>query len=481
MTQANQKITNECPLCVDLDGTLLLTDSLHESFLQLLRNNPLVAITTLSSLLRGKSYFKAAVASHICLEVHSLPYSEKLLEWLHEEHKEGRRLVLATAANQKIAKRVAEHLGIFDKVLASTTDHNLKGTNKSAVLVELYGKQGFDYIGDSRADLAIFLAARRGYLCGSPPLLKRRRGGTNVKLFDNSQNSRLKSLLKALRPHQWSKNLLLFLPLIAAHAFSWTVISKTLLAFLVFSLLASAVYLLNDLLDLTADRQHPRKRRRPFAAGELPLSWGMLGSSLLALTGLLLSGLLGKSFTLIMLCYLSLTNLYSLWLKRKPILDVVVLAGLYDVRVLAGALAGGIIMSPWLLSFSLFLFVSLAFVKRVTELQDLRKREELATRGYFISDLDQLSNFGATSGYITVMVLALYINSPAVDSLYAFPDILWLICPILLYWISRVWLITHRGAMDDDPVLFALKDRVSWGCILTTLLIVTLSEFVGNI
>ncbi len=452
------------PLIVDLDGTLLRTDLLLETLLVLARERPLALILALGELRRGKAAFKAHLRIHSAPDIPSLPLNGALLARLRTERASGRTLVLATASDRHLAGIFADHLGLFDDVLASNGQKNLKGSVKAAELVARYGKGGFDYAGDSRADLPVWAAARQAIVVGNRPLAKAAASVTEVDQRITPP-PKLTALLKAIRPHQWVKNLLLFLPLIAAHQLSDSAaLLASNLAFLVFSLTASSVYLLNDLLDLPSDRAHPRKRQRPFAAGTLSLASGLLLSPLLLLAAVGLSLLfLPTVFSLILLGYYLLTTAYSFGLKRKPVVDVLLLAALYTVRVIAGAAAVAIVPSFWLLAFSMFIFLSLALAKRYNELDSLRRRGELTAvgRGWHVDDLPLVQSLGTGAGLISVLVMALYINSPQAQQLYMLSEILWLVFPLLLYWITRLWFKTHRGEMHDDPVVFAIRDRVS--------------------
>jgi 4-hydroxybenzoate polyprenyltransferase len=452
------------PIVVDLDGTLVRTDLLWETLFLLLRDRPWRVVSAALKLRHGRAAFKAHLASLSPVDAESLPLRSDLVDWLRQEKSTGRSLVLATASDQRIAAVVAEHVGLFDEVLASDGTRNLKGKTKAAALIKRFGQGGFDYAGDSRADLPVWAAAREAIVVGNERLAKAAGQVAEVRLrFPPPSPS--SALLQALRPHQWVKNLLLFLPLVAAHQLTdGTSLLSGLLAFVAFSLTASSVYLLNDLIDLPADRAHPRKCQRPFAAGTLPLAWGALLSPLLLLTSLGLCLLfLPTLFSLILIGYYLLTTTYSFGLKRKPVVDVILLAALYTVRVIAGAAAVAIVPSFWLLALSMFIFLSLALAKRYTELDSLRQRGELtaAGRGWHVDDLPLVQSLGTGAGLISVLVMALYINSPQAQQLYSTSEILWLVCPLLLYWITRLWFKTHRGEMHDDPVVFAIRDRVS--------------------
>ena len=452
------------PLCVDLDGTLVRSDLLVESALNLLRHNPLYLFRFAAWLLRGKAHLKREIATRATLDVSALPYEQRLLTWLRDEGAERIR-VLCTASDQKLAEMVATHVGGFDEVLGSDGVRNLGGRNKAETLTARFGERGFDYAGNAPADLHVWRHARRAIAVNSAPGLVRRIKQTCEieRVFERQGNSRL-IWVKALRVHQWMKNLLVFLPLMTAHLMlSMEALLRSSLAFVCFCLCASGVYLLNDLLDLDADRAHPRKRLRPFAAGTLPLAIGLIVTPLLTLSAFVLALVVSPPFALVLLGYFVLTLAYSFSLKRIAMLDAVVLSGLYTIRIIAGTAALQIGLSFWLLAFSMFLFLSLAMIKRYTELDVFLKTggNHSSGRGYAVDDLPLIQSLGGASGYLAVLVLALYINSTASEALYRHPQMLWLLCPLLLYWISRAWLITHRGNMHDDPVVFALTDRVS--------------------
>ncbi|MBL8299237.1 MAG: UbiA family prenyltransferase [Rhodanobacteraceae bacterium] len=452
------------PLCVDLDGTLIRSDLLFESALILLRRNPFYVFVFVLWLLRGRAHLKHEIARRAEIDPATLPYDERVVAWLREQ--QGQRPhVLCTASDAALANGVAAHLGLFDDVLASDGTRNLAGRDKAAALRERYGDKGFDYAGNEYRDLHIWKHARRAVVVNGSTGLARAAGDCcEVERVFEAHRSGLRTWAKALRLHQWLKNLLVFLPLFTSHRVLETATTlNCVLAFLAFGLCASGVYLLNDLFDLDADRRHPRKRLRPFAAGTLPLSAGIVAAPLLALAGLAVAAWLSLPFAGVLACYYALTLAYSLRLKRIVMLDVVVLAALYTVRIIGGAVIIGGGLSFWLLAFSMFLFLSLAMLKRYTELRALlgSDKSEASGRGYAVDDIALIQSLGGASGYMSVLVLALYINSTASEALYRHQQVLWLLCPLLLYWISRIWLIAHRGHMHDDPVVFALVDRVS--------------------
>ena len=447
------------PLGVDLDGTLVKTDLLLESFLALVKQHPSTLFMLPLWLLRGKAHLKHEIAKRVTLDVTCLPYREPLLAFLRAEHKAGRKLVLATAADEHFAQQIADHLGIFDTVLASDGVTNLSGEAKTQALGAACG-DSFAYAGDAPVDLQVWRRAQSAILVGSgsrfAPQLE------NVEhIFEDERRPR--KLFRALRLHQWAKNVLIFSPLLLSHQVTnFPLVLAAVIAFFAFGFCASAVYVQNDLLDLEADRHHARKRFRPFAAGALPLKLGFFLAPVLLVLAVVAALTLSPAFLGVLALYFVTTFSYSLYFKRKAILDVLLLAGLYTVRIVAGGVAVGVAVSPWLLAFSLFFFLSLAYVKRFTELRDLPLESSLRSRGYARGDLEGLADLGVASGYIAVLVVALYINSPEVGKLYAKPEVLWLLCPLLVYWVSRVWLLARRGEMHDDPVVFALRDRTSY-------------------
>jgi len=453
-------------LVVDLDGTLINSDMLVENLFLFLRHHPLRAFSLFIWLLGGKANFKRRLADAVVPSADDLPYNKPLLAWLHEQREGGARLVLATASDKRIAQAVADHLGIFDEVIA-TENHNLSSHRKQAALVERFGEKGYAYIGNSSADLAVWRSAAAIHVANPEQGVLRaaRKLGTVGQVFDE-RPAYFRTVLRALRIHQWAKNTLLFVPLLASHRIlEWPLVWNGLVAFLAFGACASSVYLLNDLLDLADDRQHPTKRNRPLASGTLPVLHALfLIPALLFGAFTLALWQLPPLFAAVLGGYYLLTMAYSLWLKRVVMLDVVTLAMLYTARVIAGAVAMSLVATFWILAFCMFIFLSLAFVKRYTELHDARqkgKRGKSAGRGYYPADFELLASLGGASGYLSVLVLALYINEAASETLYRTPEWMWAACPLLLFWLSRVWLLAHRGQMHDDPIVFALRDPVS--------------------
>lgn len=449
-------------LVADLDGTLCRTDTLHEALLALVSRNPALLLRLPGWLALGKAGFKSRVADEQVIGGDELPLNDDVLNELRAARTAGRRTALVTASDQRQADAVAAATGLFDEVHGTTGDRNLKGDEKAKFLIERFGAGGYDYMGDSRADLPVWASARQAITVGADGALRRAAERVNASVRHiSSPSSRWRNMLYAARPHQWSKNLLLFVPLLAAHDLGS--FGEVFIGFLAFCMTASAVYIINDLIDLPSDRAHPRKRKRPFAAGTLTATTGLLMSGGL-LAGAAVFGVLTGSplFLGTLALYLTATFAYSLWLKRKLLVDVLTLAGLYTIRIIAGAAAAGIVLSPWLLGFSMFMFLALAAVKRQAELMDqLVTGRGNAGRAYLVEDLPILRGITLASGHAAVMVMALYISSDAVQALYARPEILWLVCPLLLYWILRMVMTTHRGRMTDDPIVFAARDRIS--------------------
>lgn len=451
-------------LVVDLDGTLLRSDMLYECFWSALGRDwrsPFYAGRALS---HGKPALKRYLADVSRVDAATLPYNDDVIAFIRARRDEGVQTALVTATDQEQAQEIGRHLGLFDEVHGSDGTTNLKGATKAAFIKQAFDGKRVAYLGDAEADLPVWEAVDLALTVDVPADLRARIADLKKPVHEvSTARPSAGSYIKALRPHQWLKNALVFLPMLAAHQITGVTFAQSLLAFVAFSLIASGVYVINDLFDLSADRQHPRKRARPFAAGDIPIAHGtwMVAGLLLAGTGLAV--LLGGVFVLVLGLYFLTTLAYSATLKRRAVVDICVLAGLYTMRIIAGSAATGLPPSEWLIVFSMFIFLSLAAVKRQAELVDAARRDKLDAkgRGYRVEDLLVISMIALTAGYVSVMVMALYINSPAVLELYSFPTALWGVCAVLLYWITRVVLITHRGEMQDDPLVFAAKDRIS--------------------
>lgn len=457
--------TTNTPLVVDLDGTLTPTDTLVESLVKVVKESPLNLLRLPLWLLKGRAGFKDAIAAHARIAVEHLPYREPLLNYLREEKAKGRQIVLATAAHHSIADGVAKHLGLFDQVLATKAGHNLKGKAKLQAIQETVG-EAFVYAGDSQADLPIWKAAQVAVLVDvSAGMAERVRQEVRIEREFQGEGAELSSVwLRALRAHQWLKNLLLFVPLLTT--FSFTDISKLAsmaLAFLAFSFAASAAYIFNDLWDLENDRAHPRKRLRPFASAQLPILNGLAVAAGALLLAFVLAFAVSTGYFLMLLLYLVLTSAYSWVLKEYVLIDVLTLSLLYTLRILAGSVAVGVATSSWLLAFSVFIFLSLALVKRCAELVALGESGAAVVRGrdYRVTDLVVLWPLGVAAALSAVVVFGLFISAPETQGRYGTPQMLWLVAIGLIYWLARLWVKTSRGEMHDDPVVYAIKDRGS--------------------
>jgi len=469
----------EIVLVVDLDGTLLRSDMLLESFWSGFSHDWRVPFRSLAALAQGRAALKARLAESGAPDPATLPYDAAVLERVREWRAAGGKVALVTAADHHLAQAVADHLGLFDAVHGSDGTTNLKGPAKADLLRAQFGEGGFAYMGDSSADLPVWAIARSALTVGAAPALRARVEALHPDALHLSPpttgfSAGFAPALRAMRPHQWFKNLLVFFPMIAAHVFTLETFLQAALAFFAFGLVASSVYLLNDLLDLSADRAHPRKRMRPLASGALPLIRGMAMVPVLLICGMALALALGPLFMAVLAGYYATTVAYSLWLKRRILIDICVLATLYTFRVIAGGVATDIPLSVWMLAFSAFFFIALAAVKRQAELVDAAQRGVgmPSGRGYQVGDLPFVSQMAVSSGFVAVLVMMLYLNAPDVLSKYSNPWLLWGACLVLLYWVARMVLLAHRGRMEDDPVVYALRDPVSRAAIVLMMALV---------
>jgi 4-hydroxybenzoate polyprenyltransferase/phosphoserine phosphatase len=450
-------------LAVDLDGTLLRSDMLHETLWGALAVRSRHLGEAILSLFRGRAALKASLAENADIDPATLPYDQRVLDHIAAWRAKGGYVVLVTATDVRLARQVADHLGVFDAVHGSTADRNLKGAEKTALLVAEYGRQGFVYIGDSRADLAVWAEAAEAVTVGADRSVRRAVDAMGrPALHIPARGGDIRSMLRALRPHQWLKNLLVFVPIIAdpAHGgWEWT---WALSAFVSLSLAASAGYVINDLLDLSDDRSHPRKRNRPFARGDLSVAMGTRMVPVLLLLSFAVASQISAGLVVVVMTYFVLTMAYSLRLKRHSIVDICTLAALYTIRIVAGAVAIGVSLSVWLLAFSMFTFFALAAAKRLGELSDADAAGRTVTRrGYTVEDRRILSQMAVSAGYVGVLVLALYIDEPEVQDRFGSHRMFWGVCALLIFWISRLVLVANRGEMDDDPLIWAMKDPVS--------------------
>jgi 4-hydroxybenzoate polyprenyltransferase len=458
--------TDQIPLCVDLDGTLVNTDTLVESAVSLVKANPLYILAMCVWLFWGKAKLKDKIAARTTLDVTTLPYNQPLMDWLIKQRAIGRRLVLVTAANQRIADAVADYLGLFSQVIGSSSTRNMSAHTKRVELEQRFGEDGYDYAGNSRDDLEVWSGCRKAVLVNAS-LAVSSRAAKIAEVEESFPDDRrpLSALLKAMRPHQWSKNLLVFVSILIAHHYTEVgLVFSTVIAFGAFCFCSSAVYLLNDLLDLQVDRKHKDKRHRPFASGRVPLWLGVVAIPALLLMAVVLANIAGTLFLGVLLAYFAITLGYSFYFKRVALLDVLVLAMLYTLRIIAGASVAGAMPSVWLVSFSMFIFTSLAMAKRYAELKSLELDAGAwaSGRGYNVNDIPIIAQLGAASGYISTLVLALYIDSPDVTAIYHNQQMMWILCPLLMYWIGRIWLVAGRGELHQDPVVFATRDRISY-------------------
>ncbi|WP_204112503.1 UbiA family prenyltransferase [Shimia biformata] len=448
------------PVFVDLDGTLVRTDIAQEQLLHALTNGACLAKLP-ASLAKGRAQLKSDLADWHDLCPADLPYNDDVLSYLVAEREKGRPIILATAADRKVANAIADHLGLFDGVLASDPSRNLKGAAKLDAIRTMTGGGPFEYLGDSKADLPIWEKAARVGLVDAPAKAHGAFGDISVDL--TTRPATWRGILRAMRPHQWAKNALVFLPLLFSHVYDEPgTLGRAWIAFVLFCAIASSIYILNDLSDIEADRAHPRKRTRPFAAGTLRPAEGALAAVVLLALSLWASMVtLGAGMTVVFAIYVVTTILYSVWLKNYAVIDVVALTFLYTLRVFAGGVAIGHLPSVWLLNFSLFFFLSLALMKRHIELLRIKEIGKQRARGYTVDDLEATLPMGVASGSLAVLTLTLYLNSDFVSSAYAAPRLLWGMAPMVMYWIFRAWMKARRGEIGHDPVVFALRDRVS--------------------
>jgi len=471
--------SNPTPLAVDLDGTLFRSNLLLECLLRLVKQKPWLLPLVPFWLIRGRAFLKKRAFEAVTLDYTLLPVQRPLLEWLRTEKAHGRRLVLATAANEDLAVQAVAHLELFDVVIGSDETHNLKGPEKASALQSMFNS-GFAYAGNSGADFAVWKVSKEIIVVGAGASVKAQaqRLGKVTKVFDQSGN-KITSLTRSLRPYQWVKNLLIFVPAFTSHeGVRWPILIQSLIAFVAFSLCASATYIVNDLLDLEEDRAHSRKQFRPFASGELSIGLGLSVAAGCFLAGMGVAFVTGRALPVILFLYILIATAYSVRIKRVLLLDVLTLAILYTMRVIAGHVVTDIPFSVWLLSFAFFLFLSLAFCKRATELFKMKKPTDIRSdatvpgRGYRSEDLEIISTAGLSSGFLSSLVFALYINSDSVTLLYRHPAVLWGILPLLLYYILRIWIVCGRGELDDDPILYTAKSPSTYIIAILVVIIV---------
>ncbi|MEP0944101.1 MAG: UbiA family prenyltransferase [Rhizobiaceae bacterium] len=475
------------PLCVDLDGTLIRTDLLHEAVFKLLRMNMLYLFMLPIWLAAGKANLKAEIAKRVMPDAQRLPFNDALVGWLQAQRDAGRELILATASNQRYARAVADHLKIFHSIEASDDRVNLSSSAKAKRLVDRFGEGGFDYAGNSRADFKVWDRANRAIIVGDESdALRYARKAHADRLKEpverNTNRLRLRVWLKAIRVHQWLKNTLLFVPAVLSFKyFDVEMALQMTAAFFAFSFCASGVYLLNDLIDIDVDRQHKTKHKRPIASGLLTVSNAVVGALCLFSASLMIALQLPVAFSGILLIYFIVTGAYSFLLKRLLLIDVLTLAGLFTIRVLAGSAAIRGDVSTWLLAFCVFFFLSLALVKRFVELsgQLANVSRKVSGRGYQAIDLETLAQAGMTSGFASIVVLALFIDSPMIAESYTNPQMIWMVCPLVLYLLMRIWVLARRNEMNDDPVVFLMTDWRSQIMIGIGAVLMLVSQFMA--
>jgi 4-hydroxybenzoate polyprenyltransferase len=465
------------PLCVDLDGTLIRTDLMFECIVLLLKKNPLYIFIIPFWILKGRYFLKYKLNEFEEPDYKSIPVNLDVIKYAENEKKKGRKIILITASINKYAEKFKERFDVFDEAIGSKDGLNLVGKAKSKYLVDKFGIKGFDYIGDNIKDTYIWQHSRIAHIVNpSGKLIDAAKKVAEIgETFDGKKHDFLKIMIKEMRVYQWVKNLLIFLPVLLAHEFSGLLYLHSLIAFISFSFSASAIYIVNDLFDLESDRCHPTKCKRPISNGDMKIFDSFKIILLLIITSLFIAIIfLPLNFVLLLLAYLILTGFYSFKLKKIYILDIITLASLYTLRIGAGSIATNVFISEWLAAFSLFFFVSLAAVKRFTELKNLIQTTEkkVKGRGYQTDDIQIIQTYGVSSGLISVLVLVLYINSPKIIQLYSIPALLYLIIPLFLYWILRVWFLAHRGELNEDPILFAVTDKTSYIIGVLTMLLV---------
>jgi 4-hydroxybenzoate polyprenyltransferase/phosphoserine phosphatase len=459
---SNAHARDDVPLVVDLDGSLVHVDLVSEAIVSHFGRRPLDVISMLSFWMRRRASLKTMHAQDATIEAENLPYYEPVMNVVRNARSAGRKVYLTSANGEPLLRSVAEFIRA-DGWFASDDADGPGAEAKAERLVQAFGKGGFDYVGNSIADLPVWSACRSGYaVCPAHALREKLAGIATVRVIGESTDG-TSALLKLMRIHQWAKNALVFVPVLTSHQFGIVSVVKSVGAFVAFCLASSAVYILNDLVDLYADRKHPTKKLRPLASGRISALVALPVAFLLMLTAAAVAIVVNPYFAMVVGIYVTLTTAYTFALKRKMLVDIIVLAGLYTLRVIAGGAAISVPISEWLLGFSMFIFMSLALIKRYVELAscvDL-KLPDPSNRNYRKSDLDIVAGLAAASGFNAVTLFSLYVSSNAVKSLYPHPQLLWLVCPILMYWIARALMMAHRRMMDDDPIIFALKDRNS--------------------
>jgi 4-hydroxybenzoate polyprenyltransferase/phosphoserine phosphatase len=459
-------------LFVDLDGTLINTDLIFETFFSLFKKNILAPIFCFSKfLIGGIPSLKKFLFENSAISVSNLPYNQDVLEYINSwKEKYQGEVILISASDHRLVQKVADYLEIFDAA-HGTIDINLKSDNKLKKILEISGTHTFDYMGNSRDDLVIFKLSRKSFLV-NPTLFLRKKAknlSDSITLIENKRKLFF-SFIKLIRLHQWVKNLLLFAPMILGKLYGLDQLPDLVLAFVSFSLMASSFYIFNDLLDIESDRQHAYKKSRPFAAGEISIQSGIIIFPLLIFASIFLSWNLSFNFQIILILYAISTFMYSQYFKRVPILDIFFLSYLYVLRIMAGALIINADISSWLITFSVFFFLFLSSLKRYIEINKSSDLS-LSSRGYVSHDKDFIFQLSSFSGLISVLVICLYIDSQQALEIYSSVYVLWFIPFILMYWIIDILFNAHRGSVHDDPVVYVITDKKSYICLIIFLII----------
>ena len=468
-------------IAVDLDGTIIFTDVLYEQIINLIKTNPLYIFYLFFLIFKGKAKFKSYVAKKTKLNYKNLPYNIDLINWLKLQFKSKKKIILCTAANKKVAQKIAKFFYFFSMVISSDSKVNNTGVNKRKILTKKFGLKGYDYVGNDYDDLIVWEGANKSYLVNVDDNLKKLalKKVAVAKIFNKKKNFLLE-FFKLIRIHQWIKNILIFVPIIAANETdNLSYLLKLLIAFFSMGLCASAIYILNDLFDLESDRQHHSKKYRSIASGQISIKIALILMLLLICFSFIFSFFLNDYFRLSLLSYFFMSTIYTFYLKKLFIFDCMLLSIFYTFRVVIGALVVGIEISNFLIFFSIFIFLSLAFMKRYAELKNyyIKNYQSIPGRSYKNNDKLLLLKFGIISGNISSFILVLYLINIKNTHLYSSPDLLWLIIPLMFFWINWVWYKSAKGEMNDDPILFAIKDRKS----LMTGLFIAIFYFMAQI
>lgn len=458
------------PLAVDIDDSLLKTDMLLESLLAGFSIAPVTTLKVFWKNRRDKAALKAEMAEISNLDVSRLPVNEDVLAYARAARADGREVVLASGSDRALVDRLARRLDLEGDHIASDGTTNMTGGQKAEALVARYGDKGFDYIGNERTDLKVWEAGDTAIAVAPNPRTRRALASLRPNAIYLGERYRFASIVKALRPHQWVKNILLLLPVIAAHRASFFGFDQILLGMIAFSFAASSIYIVNDLLDLDADRQHEKKHTRPFAAGTVPIRVGIAASFVLGVTALVASLIIDWKMFGLVAVYMSLSLAYSIYLKRLRWIDIWVLAILYTLRVVAGAVAGSVAASGWLIAFVFPVFMALGCVKRMTEVARAKDDNRVPGRAYSKLDRNDLLNMSVLSAVNANIIFLTYTYSPTADQLYAgIWELRWVVLPVSA-WLYRMISTGYAGAQNYDPIVFALRDRLGLVLLVVTVL-----------